>query len=90
MACFVFLFLGGSKDLSIGPEAVLAILTLEITNKGIEYVVLLTFLSGVIILVLAIFRLGKFFGALFFFRSLKTKFRNSNCTYIHGQENVCT
>jgi MFS superfamily sulfate permease-like transporter len=67
MACFVFLFLGGSKDLSIGPEAVLAILTLEITNKGIEYVVLLTFLSGVIILVLAIFRLGKFFGALFFF-----------------------
>ena len=59
MACFIFVFLGGSKDLSIGPEAVLAILTLEVTNKGIEYVILLTFLSGIIILVLAILRLGK-------------------------------
>ena len=58
MACFVFVLLGGSKDLSIGPEAVLAILTLQITNKGLEYVFLLTLLSGIIILVLAIFRLG--------------------------------
>lgn len=67
MSCFVFLFLGASKDLSIGPEAVLAILTYQISGKGIEHVILLTFLSGIIIFILAIFRLGKTLIFTFFF-----------------------
>ena len=68
MGCFLYLFFGGSKDIALGPAAIMALMTAQYTAKeqidadglpiGPYYAVLLAFLCGVIILVLEIMRLG--------------------------------
>ena len=59
MGCFVYLLFGSSKDITVGPTAIMALMTAQYL-KGAEpdYAVLLAFLSGIIILVLGILRLG--------------------------------
>lgn len=67
MGCFVYLFFGTSKA-AVGPQAIMALLIAQYAAKeqldadglpiGPYYAVLLAFLSGVIILVFGILRLG--------------------------------
>ena len=58
MGCFVYLIFGSCKDITVGPTAIMALLTSEHADKGPAFVILLTFLSGIIIMVLGILKLG--------------------------------
>ena len=59
----MYLFLGSSKDITVGPTAIMALMTaqyandIDIANRP-AYAVLLAFLSGIIILIFGILRLG--------------------------------
>ncbi|KAL0841641.1 hypothetical protein ABMA28_015293 [Loxostege sticticalis] len=55
----LYMFLGTVKEVSIGPTSLMALLTLQ-TCRGlpVEYVVLLTFLSGCVVLLMGLLRLG--------------------------------
>ena len=46
------------KDINIGPTAIMALMTQKISHYGPEYAVLLTLLSGIIILVSGLLQLG--------------------------------
>ncbi|XP_071552877.1 sodium-independent sulfate anion transporter-like isoform X2 [Panulirus ornatus] len=59
MGCFVYMIFGSSKDITIGPTAIMAIMTQEYSGHGgPDYAVLLCFLSGLIILTSGICNLG--------------------------------
>ena len=59
MGCFMYVIFGTSKDIAMGPAAILAFLTAEHASKDPAFVVLLTFLTGIIIMLLGFLRLGK-------------------------------
>ena len=63
MGCFMYIFFGTSKDVTVGPTAIMALMTAEHANgdpndpnKGPTYVILLTFLSGLVIMAFGILR----------------------------------
>ncbi|XP_059088893.1 sodium-independent sulfate anion transporter-like isoform X2 [Tigriopus californicus] len=61
VGCFVYCFFGSSKDITIGPTAIMALMTAEHVHSGPEgpaFAVLLAFLSGLIIFVLGALQLG--------------------------------
>lgn len=58
MGCFMYIFFGTSKDVTVGPTAIMALMTAEYANKGATYAVLLAFISGLVIMALGILRLG--------------------------------
>ncbi|KAB7494644.1 Sodium-independent sulfate anion transporter [Armadillidium nasatum] len=55
---FIYMFFGSSKDITIGPTAIMSILTYEYSHGSPQTANLLCFTSGVIILVLGCFNLG--------------------------------
>jgi len=59
MGCFVYTVLGSTKDITIGPTAIMALLTHKyVASAGPDYAVLLAFLTGCIILLFGFLRLG--------------------------------
>ncbi|XP_078510200.1 sodium-independent sulfate anion transporter isoform X2 [Lissotriton helveticus] len=58
MGCFIYCFLGTSKDITLGPTAIMSLLVFLYTHKDPTYAVLLTFLSGCIQLAMAVLHLG--------------------------------
>ena len=54
----MYMFFGSSKDITVGPTAIMALMTAEHANKGPSYAILLAFLSGIIVLIFGILRLG--------------------------------
>jgi len=58
MGCFVYCIFGSSKDITIGPTAIMALMTQVHAQYGPDYAVLLSFLSGLIILSFGILQLG--------------------------------
>uniref|UniRef100_A0A146M5W7 Sodium-independent sulfate anion transporter n=1 Tax=Lygus hesperus TaxID=30085 RepID=A0A146M5W7_LYGHE len=59
MGSFVYLFFGSCKDITVGPTAIMALMTQTyVQNHGPEFAVLLAFLSGLVILCFGILRLG--------------------------------
>ncbi|XP_042867178.1 sodium-independent sulfate anion transporter-like [Penaeus japonicus] len=59
MGCFVYTLLGSCKDITIGPTAIMAIMTHEYSGAGgPDFAVLLSFLSGLIILASGTCNLG--------------------------------
>uniref|UniRef100_F6SMJ8 Sodium-independent sulfate anion transporter n=1 Tax=Equus caballus TaxID=9796 RepID=F6SMJ8_HORSE len=58
MGCFVYFFLGTSKDVTLGPTAILSLLVSFYTFHEPAYAVLLAFLSGCIQLAMGFLRLG--------------------------------
>ena len=58
MGCFVYCIFGSSKDITIGPTAIMAIMTGVHAQYGPDYAVLLAFLSGIIILACGLLQLG--------------------------------
>ena len=59
MGCFMYVIFGTSKDIAMGPAAILAFLTAEHASKDPAFVVLLTFFTGIIIMLLGFLKLGK-------------------------------
>lgn len=58
MGCFVYIFLGSCKDVPMGPTAIAALLTFQTANGSHEKAILLTFLTGIIELLMGVFGLG--------------------------------
>ncbi len=59
MGCFVYTVFGSSKDITIGPTAIMALMTGAHAQYGEAYAVLLTFLTGLIIFSFGILQLGE-------------------------------
>lgn len=59
MGCFVYLFLGTSRDVTLGPTAIMSLLVSFYTFREPAYAVLLAFLSGCIQLAMGFLHLGK-------------------------------
>ncbi|XP_067000175.2 sodium-independent sulfate anion transporter isoform X2 [Anabrus simplex] len=59
MGPFTYILFGSCKDVTIGPTAILALMTQQYVEKhGPDFAVLLTFLSGCIILLLGLLNIG--------------------------------
>lgn len=58
MGCFVYVLLGTCKDCTIGSTAVASLMTYQFAQGSWQRSVLLTFLTGFIELLMAVFRLG--------------------------------
>jgi len=58
MGCFTYCFFGSAKDITIGPTAIVALMTNTYAQYGPEYAVLLSFLAGLVILLCGLLRLG--------------------------------
>lgn len=65
MGCFMYTLFGTAKDITLGPTAVLSLMTAAAFPKGASlndrahYAVILSFLSGICQVFLSIFNLGK-------------------------------
>ena len=58
VGCFVYCVFGSCKDITIGPTAIMALMTSMHAKHGPEYAVLLSFLSGLIIFLCGLLQLG--------------------------------
>lgn len=59
VGCFVYIIFGSCKDITIGPTALMALMTYQqILNRNEDYAVLLCFLSGIVQLLMAVLNLG--------------------------------
>ena len=66
----MYAIFGSCKDITIGPTAIMSIMTAEhAAAGGITYVILITFLTGCIQLTMGILNLGNFvhFKCMFYF-----------------------
>ena len=55
----MYMIFGSSKDVTVGPTAIMALLTAQYASKDPAFVVLLAFLSGIIIISMGLLQLGK-------------------------------
>ncbi|XP_044759531.1 sodium-independent sulfate anion transporter isoform X2 [Coccinella septempunctata] len=59
LGCFIYIFLGGCKDVPFGPTAIVSIITYEtVGDKGAEHATLLCLLTGAIQLLMGLFGFG--------------------------------
>ena len=58
MGCFTYCVFGSAKDITIGPAAIMVLMTNAYAQHGPPYVILLSFLSGIIILLCVLLQLG--------------------------------
>eukprot|EP00061_Rhincodon_typus_P014250 g41162.t1 len=58
MGCFVYCLLGTSKDITLGPTAIMSLLVASYANHDPVYAVLLAFLCGCFQLAMGILQLG--------------------------------
>ncbi|KAL1497197.1 hypothetical protein ABEB36_008194 [Hypothenemus hampei] len=59
IGCFVYTIFGSIKDITIGPTALMALMTYQqIIGRNTDYAILLCFLSGIVQLAMAILHLG--------------------------------
>ncbi|KAK6643064.1 hypothetical protein RUM43_004567 [Polyplax serrata] len=59
MGCFVYAIFGSCKDITIGPTALMALMTYQqILNKNVDFAIMLCFLSGCIQILMSILHLG--------------------------------
>jgi sodium-independent sulfate anion transporter 11 len=65
MGGFVYMFLGTVKEVTIGPTSLMAIVTFQFTRDlNIHFVILLTFLTGIIQFAMGVLRLGGYITTL--------------------------
>jgi len=58
MGCFMYVIFGSCKDITVGPTAIMSLLTAQYAMGRPEFAVLLSFLTGLIVLLLGLLRLG--------------------------------
>lgn len=62
VGCFIYTIFGSCKDITIGPTALMALMTYQqIVGRNTDYAILLCFLSGIVQLLMAILNLGRDF-----------------------------
>lgn len=60
MGCFMYMLLGSTRAITIGPTALMALITYETsTALGPQGAIVLTFFTGIIILALGLLNLGR-------------------------------
>lgn len=58
--CFVYAIFGGIREITIGPTALMSLMTYQqVVGRGPDFAVLLCFLSGIVQILMAILNLGK-------------------------------
>ena len=64
MGCFVYCFLGTSKDITLGPTAIMSLMTATFAESPVKndatYAILLCLLTGCVQFLMGIFRLGMY------------------------------
>nr|CAD7452380.1 unnamed protein product [Timema tahoe] len=91
MGPFVYILFGSCKDITVGPTALLALMTQSLTTRcGTDFVVLLTFLSGCVISMLGILRMGPvgFYCECLRTRSVQAKFVYLLCRISEAHKSV--
>lgn len=58
MGCFVYIFLGSCKDVPMGPTAIASLLTYQAAGGVWQKAVLLSFLTGIVEILMAFLGLG--------------------------------
>ncbi|KAK9496656.1 hypothetical protein O3M35_013090 [Rhynocoris fuscipes] len=59
LGCFVYAIFGSCKDITIGPTALMSLMTYQqVLNRNPDYAVLLCFLTGCVMVIMAFLRLG--------------------------------
>lgn len=58
MGCFVYIFLGSSKDVPMGPTAIASLLTYQAAGGVWQKAVLLSFLTGIVEILMGFMGLG--------------------------------
>nr|CAI5829136.1 unnamed protein product [Callosobruchus analis] len=59
VGCFVYAIFGSIKDITIGPTALMALMTYQqVVDRNFDYAFLLCFLSGVVQIIMAVLHLG--------------------------------
>ncbi|EDV90563.1 sodium-independent sulfate anion transporter [Drosophila grimshawi] len=58
LGCFIYIFIGSSKDVPIGPTAISALLSFQIAGGSWQMATMLTFLTGIIEILMGVFQLG--------------------------------
>ncbi|XP_018407693.1 PREDICTED: sodium-independent sulfate anion transporter-like [Cyphomyrmex costatus] len=59
MGCFVYLIFGSSKDVTVGPTAIMSLMIQTyVSNLGKDIAILVCFLSGVVITIMGVLHLG--------------------------------
>lgn len=57
--CFVYVVFGSCKDITIGPTALMSLMTYQqVVNRNSDYAILLCFISGIMQLLMAVLNLG--------------------------------
>ncbi|XP_067625308.1 GATOR2 complex protein MIOS-like [Eurosta solidaginis] len=65
LGCFVYLIFGSIPKVIVGPTSLVALVSLQFTvGKPIEFAILLTFLTGVVELIMGVLRVGVIFEFL--------------------------
>jgi len=62
LGCFIYVILGSCKDVPMGPTAIISLLTYQTVSHldfPVMYAILLSFLAGIVELIMGIFGLGK-------------------------------
>jgi len=61
MGCFMYIIFGGCKDITIGPTALMSLMTYDqVRGKNKDFAVLLCFLTGCVQMLFGILNLGKY------------------------------
>ncbi|KAG5889883.1 hypothetical protein JTB14_032782 [Gonioctena quinquepunctata] len=59
LGSFIYIFLGSCKDVPMGPSAVSALMTFQaVQGRGPEYAILLSFITGLVLLIMGMLGLG--------------------------------
>jgi sodium-independent sulfate anion transporter 11 len=61
VGCFVYVVFGSCKDITIGPTALMALMTYQqVIGHNPDFAILLCFLTGCVQLLMAVLRLGMY------------------------------
>jgi MFS superfamily sulfate permease-like transporter len=71
VGCFVYVVFGSCKDITIGPTALMALMTYQqIIGRNVDFAILLCFLTGCVQLLMAVLHLGTYNLLSFFLHTL--------------------
>lgn len=75
MGCILYVFFGTAKDITLGPTAIMSLMTESFARSPVKddatYAILLCFMSGIIQLILGILHLGRLWHHVDFSRPLE-------------------
>jgi MFS superfamily sulfate permease-like transporter len=61
VGCFVYVVFGSCKDITVGPTALMALMTYQqIIGRNVDFAILLCFLTGCVQLLMAVLHLGMY------------------------------